>query len=58
EPKQPKRLPYDDAFYCVHHLHQKMAPETFVQGTRVWMDILRDQHPEAYKALLVELGAK
>ncbi|WP_030869717.1 ParB/RepB/Spo0J family partition protein [Streptomyces violaceoruber] len=58
EPKQPKRLPYDDAFYCVHHLHQKMTPETFVQGTRVWMDILRDQHPEAYKALLVELGAK
>ncbi|MER7743329.1 ParB/RepB/Spo0J family partition protein [Streptomyces sp. NPDC096538] len=31
EPKQPKRLPYDDAFYCVHHLHGKMTPETFVQ---------------------------
>ncbi|MFJ3043055.1 MULTISPECIES: ParB/RepB/Spo0J family partition protein [Streptomyces] len=58
EPKQPKRLPYDDAFYCVHHLHKKMTPETFVQGTRVWMDILRDQHPEEYKALLAELGAR
>ncbi|WP_399946432.1 ParB/RepB/Spo0J family partition protein [Streptomyces sp. BBFR25] len=58
EPKQPKRLPYDDAFYCVHHLHKKMTPETFVQGARVWMGILRDQHPEEYKALLAELGAK
>ncbi|MFC7830766.1 ParB/RepB/Spo0J family partition protein [Streptomyces sp. NPDC057375] len=57
EPKQPKRLPYDDAFYCVHHLHKKMTSETFVQGTRVWLDILRDQHPEEYKALLAELGA-
>ncbi|MEV4046831.1 ParB/RepB/Spo0J family partition protein [Streptomyces sp. NPDC049744] len=58
EPKQPKRLPYDDAFYCVHHLHQKMTTETFVQGSKVWMDILRDQHPEEYKALLAELGAE
>jgi ParB family transcriptional regulator, chromosome partitioning protein len=57
-PKQPKRLPYDDAFYCVHHLHKKMTPETFVQGTRVWMDILRDQHPEEYRALLTELGVR
>ncbi|MDX3319765.1 ParB/RepB/Spo0J family partition protein [Streptomyces sp. ME03-5684b] len=56
ESKQPKRLPYDDAFYCVHHLHQKMTTETFVRGSRVWMDILRDQHPEEYKALLAELG--
>ncbi|MGW0345971.1 ParB/RepB/Spo0J family partition protein [Streptomyces anthocyanicus] len=58
ESKQPKRLPYDDAFYCVHHLHQKMTTETFVRGSRVWMDILRDQHPEEYKALLAELGAE
>ncbi|MFI8952157.1 ParB/RepB/Spo0J family partition protein [Streptomyces sp. NPDC053750] len=58
QPKQPKRLPYDDAFYCVHHLHRKMTPETFLQGTRVWMDILREQHPDEYKALLVELGAQ
>ncbi|MCF2130991.1 ParB/RepB/Spo0J family partition protein [Strepomyces sp. STD 3.1] len=58
EPKQPKRLPYDDAFYCVHHLHKKMTPETFVQGTRVWMNILRDHHPEEYKALLAELEGR
>ncbi|WP_331723879.1 ParB/RepB/Spo0J family partition protein (plasmid) [Streptomyces coelicoflavus] len=58
QPKQPKRLPYDDAFYCVHHLHQKMTAETFVQGTRVWMDILREQHPDEYKALLAELAAR
>lgn len=58
QPKQPKRLPYDDAFYCVHHLHQKMEPETFVQGARVWMDILREQHPEEYKALLAEWGVR
>jgi ParB family transcriptional regulator, chromosome partitioning protein len=35
-----------------------MTPETFVQGTRVWMDILRDQHPEEYRALLAELGVR
>ncbi|MFD8525301.1 ParB/RepB/Spo0J family partition protein [Streptomyces capillispiralis] len=56
--KQPKQLPYDDAFYCVHHLHRKMKPETFVQGARMWMDILREQHPDAYEALLAELGAR
>ncbi|MCZ9348751.1 hypothetical protein NGM36_02865 [Streptomyces mutabilis] len=58
QPKQPKRLPYDDAFYCVHHLHQKMDAETFVQGARVWMDVMREQHPDAYQALLAELGAR
>ncbi|MFE4052914.1 ParB/RepB/Spo0J family partition protein [Streptomyces sp. YIM B13518] len=58
QPKQPKRLPYDDAFYCVHHLHQKMESGTFVQGARVWMDILREQHPDEYQALLAELGAR
>ncbi|MEU6886871.1 ParB/RepB/Spo0J family partition protein [Streptomyces viridosporus] len=58
QPKQPKRLPYDDAFYCVRHLHQKMEPGTFVQGARVWMDILREQYPDAYEALLTELGAR
>ncbi|PNV30933.1 plasmid partitioning protein [Streptomyces sp. DH-12] len=54
-PKQPKRLPYDDAFYCVHHLHQRMSPETFARGARVWMDVLREQHPDEYEALLAEL---
>ncbi|MFH8977960.1 ParB/RepB/Spo0J family partition protein [Streptomyces sp. NPDC017890] len=58
QPKQPKRLPYDDAFYCVHHLHQKMSPETFAQGARVWMDVMREQHPDAYRNLLAELGAR
>jgi ParB family transcriptional regulator, chromosome partitioning protein len=58
QPKQPKRLPYDDAFYCVHHLHQKMTPETFVQGARVWLDVLREQHPDEYKALLAELETR
>ncbi|CAL9621365.1 Nucleoid occlusion protein (plasmid) [Streptomyces sp. enrichment culture] len=56
--EQPKRLPYDDAFYCVHHLHRKMKPEAFVQGARVWMDILREQHPDEYETLLAELGAR
>ncbi|MFI1423108.1 hypothetical protein ACH4VX_35160 [Streptomyces sp. NPDC020731] len=56
--KQPKRLPYDDAFYCVHHLHQKMESGTSVQGARVWMDILRKQHPDEYKALLAEWEAR
>ncbi|MER7055922.1 hypothetical protein [Streptomyces sp. NPDC000351] len=58
QPKQPKRLPYDDAFCCVHHLHQKMSPETFAQGARVWMDVMRERPPDAYKTLLAELGTQ
>ncbi len=58
EAVRPKRLLYDDAFYCVRHLHQKMDAETFVQGARVWMDVLREQHPDACKSLLAELGAR
>ncbi|MGY1528017.1 ParB/RepB/Spo0J family partition protein [Streptomyces sp. MN3] len=56
--KQTKRLPYDDAFYCVHHLHQKMKPETFARGARVWMDLLREQYPDEYEALLAELRTR
>ncbi|MEU3550649.1 ParB/RepB/Spo0J family partition protein [Streptomyces longwoodensis] len=56
EGEQPRRLPYDDALYVVRHLHLKMATEHFVQGARVWMEILREEHPEAYQALLLELG--
>lgn len=52
---QPKRLPYDQPFFVVQHLHLKMAGEHFVQGGRIWMAILREQHPEAYQALLREL---
>lgn len=53
---QPKRLPYDDAFYVVRHMHVKMSTENFVQGARVWLRILREQHPEEYQALLLELS--
>lgn len=53
---QPRRLPYDDAFYVVQHLHVKMTTEHFVQGARAWMKILREQHPEEYQALLLELA--
>jgi ParB family chromosome partitioning protein len=52
---QPRRLPYDDPFYVVQHLHVKMAPADFVQGARAWMTILREQHPAEYQALLLEL---
>ncbi|MDU9001692.1 ParB/RepB/Spo0J family partition protein [Streptomyces mirabilis] len=53
---QPKRLPYDDAAFCVHHLHRKMTSAGFVLGARVWMAVLRDQHPEEYRELLLELS--
>ncbi|MEW2515771.1 ParB/RepB/Spo0J family partition protein [Streptomyces sp. NPDC046870] len=56
EGEQPRRLPYDDAVYIVRHLHLKMTSEHFVQGARVWMKILHEQHPEEYQALLLELG--
>ncbi|CAL9669381.1 ParB/RepB/Spo0J family partition protein [Streptomyces sp. enrichment culture] len=53
---QPRRLPYDDAFYIVRHLHVKMTPADFVEGARQWMAVLREQHPEEYQALLLELS--
>ncbi|MGW5497724.1 ParB/RepB/Spo0J family partition protein [Streptomyces olivaceoviridis] len=53
---QPRRLPYDDAPYVVQHMHVKMTTENFIVGARVWMRILRDQHPEEYQALLLELS--
>ncbi|MGW0836552.1 ParB/RepB/Spo0J family partition protein [Streptomyces prunicolor] len=52
---QPRRLPYDNAVDVVTHLHLKMEPAVFAQGARVWLKILRNQHPEAYSALLLEL---
>ncbi|MEV7082437.1 ParB/RepB/Spo0J family partition protein [Streptomyces sp. NPDC093516] len=55
EAGQPRRLPYDDAFSVVTHLHLKMEPTVFVDGARVWLRILREQHPDAYSALLQEL---
>ncbi|CAM5559309.1 ParB/RepB/Spo0J family partition protein [Streptomyces purpurascens] len=54
--EQPRKLPYDDPFYVVQHLHVKMATADFVNGGRVWMAVLREQHPEEYQALLRELG--
>ncbi|MFD9394775.1 ParB/RepB/Spo0J family partition protein [Streptomyces sp. NPDC060000] len=52
---QPRRLPYDDAFYVVNHLHRKMEATTFAEGARVWLRILREQQPAAYAALLDDL---
>ncbi|GHB68118.1 plasmid partitioning protein [Streptomyces viridiviolaceus] len=54
--EQPRQLPYDDAAYIVHHLHLKMATDDFAQGARLWLAVLRDNHPEAYRALLLELS--
>jgi ParB family chromosome partitioning protein len=56
ETGQPRRLPYDDAFSVVTHLHLKMEPTVFVDGARVWLRILSEQHPAEYKALLQELA--
>ncbi|MEU0061375.1 plasmid partitioning protein [Streptomyces sp. NPDC006334] len=53
--KQPRRLPYHDAFSVVTHLHLKMEPTVFTEGARVWLRILREEHPAAYSALLEEL---
>ena len=49
-------MPYDDATFIVQHLHRKMISADFVQGARVWMAVLRDQHPEEYRELLLELS--
>ncbi|GGX80336.1 ParB/RepB/Spo0J family partition protein [Streptomyces minutiscleroticus] len=53
---QPKRLPYDNAPYVVHHLYRKMDADVFTQGARVWMQLLRENHPEEYNALLQDLA--
>jgi ParB family chromosome partitioning protein len=55
---QPRMLPYDDAFYVVRHLHAKMATADFLEGARVWMAVLREEHPEEYQRLLLELGQR
>ncbi|MCX4564626.1 ParB/RepB/Spo0J family partition protein [Streptomyces phaeochromogenes] len=56
EAGQPRRLPYDDPFSVVTHLHLKMESTAFAEGARVWLRILREQHPDAYSALLQELS--
>jgi ParB family chromosome partitioning protein len=53
---QPRRLPYGDAFSVVTHLHLKMETAVFAEGARVWLRILREQHPDEYRALLRELS--
>ncbi|MFC8247559.1 ParB/RepB/Spo0J family partition protein [Streptomyces chartreusis] len=52
---QPRRLPYDDPYYVVQHLHVKMTTDDFAQGARAWLKILRDEQPDVYCALLEEL---
>ncbi|MGC9479211.1 ParB/RepB/Spo0J family partition protein [Streptomyces sp. WG4] len=52
---QPRRLPYDDAPYVMHHLFRKMLPEDFAQGLRVGLQILRENRAEEYEALLTEM---
>jgi ParB family chromosome partitioning protein len=53
---QPRQLPYDDAFYVVNHLHLKMEPGVFAEGARLWLQILREQHPHEYKTLMGEFA--
>lgn len=53
--EQPKRLPYDDAPFVVQHLFRKMQPETFVQGTHLMLQVLRENRPEEYVKMIREL---
>jgi ParB family chromosome partitioning protein len=53
---KPRKLPYDDAHFCVQHLHMKMETSVFAQGGLLWMRLLRVEHPAHYKALLSTLG--
>ncbi|MES5824842.1 ParB/RepB/Spo0J family partition protein [Streptomyces sp. RG80] len=52
----PRQLPYDDAPFLAMHLHRKMEPAVFVQFANVVLGTLREQHPDAYRALLSELA--
>ncbi|WP_046248565.1 ParB/RepB/Spo0J family partition protein [Streptomyces sp. MBT28] len=53
--KQPRRLPYDDAPYVMHHLFRKMLPEDFAKGLRVGLQLLRENQAGEYEALIKEL---
>ncbi|MEU5756780.1 ParB/RepB/Spo0J family partition protein [Streptomyces sp. NPDC047829] len=53
---QPRKLPYDDPFYVVQHLRLKMTSADFLEGARVYLAVLREQHPKEYQALLLELS--
>jgi ParB family chromosome partitioning protein len=55
EGSQPRQLPYDDAPFLAHHLHQNMEPAVFLQFARVVMGMLREQSPDEFNALLGEL---
>ncbi|MFC9131852.1 ParB/RepB/Spo0J family partition protein [Streptomyces sp. NPDC057099] len=52
---QPRQLPYDDAFYVVNHLHAKMDTAVFASSARLLLGILRDEHPDEYRALMQEM---
>ncbi|MFQ6144439.1 plasmid partitioning protein [Streptomyces seoulensis] len=54
---EPRQLPYDNASFVAHHLHHKMDLPVFVDSARLMLEILRDQHGEAYGTLIRQLVA-
>jgi ParB family chromosome partitioning protein len=54
--RAPKPFPYDDPSTAVLLWHQKMRHEDFVAGMRMGLTVLRDQHPDDFKAVLGEVA--
>jgi ParB family chromosome partitioning protein len=52
---EKRRLSYEDAVDVVRSLHAKVDPAVFATAARVWLQILQEQHPDEYEALLREL---
>nr|BFD88582.1 ParB/RepB/Spo0J family partition protein [Streptomyces sp. Xyl84] len=51
----PRQLPYDNAAFVANHLHRKMDLSVFTESARLMLDILREQHADAYGMLVRQL---
>lgn len=56
--KAPKPFPYDDPATAVLLWRQKMAHEDFVSSMRMGLGVLRDQHPDDFRAVLHEVSGE
>lgn len=50
-----KPFPYEDPVTAVLLCHQKMRHDDFVAGGKMWMNVMRQQHPDDYRRLMDEM---
>lgn len=54
--RAPKPFPYDDPSTAVLLWRQKMAHDDFVAGMRMGMTVLKEQHPDDFRAVLRQVA--